>query len=196
MKSGQYIQVRPGDSLKRLAEEFKVPERKIANANPGRNIVAGEWVFIPLERGILGRSGSWEGTEAMLDSGEFQWPVPSSYRISSEFGSRWGKPHEGIDIPAREGTHFVAANDGLVVYSGDDLGGYGNITVIAHDNGYFTVYAHAYKNLTQKGQRVHRGQVIGKVGSTGRSTGSHLHFEVRYNSRAIDPKPYLARNGN
>src|SRR5690606_9771758 len=131
-------------------------------------------------------------TEAHLNSGEFAWPVPSSKRISSGYGKRWGRHHEGIDIPGRVGTSIVAAADGKVIYSGSGLGGYGNITVILHDNGYHTVYAHAKRNLTVAGQRVYKGQVIAQLGKSGRSTGPHLHFEIRKNSRPLNPTQVLA----
>jgi murein DD-endopeptidase MepM/ murein hydrolase activator NlpD len=114
--------------------------------------------------------------------------------MSSSFGQRWGKTHQGIDIPGRIGSHIVAAAEGVVVYSGDEIGGYGNITVIAHKNGFFTVYAHAKENFTRQGQRVYRGQVIAQIGMTGRTYGPHLHFEVRKNGEAIDPTNYLAAN--
>jgi murein DD-endopeptidase MepM/ murein hydrolase activator NlpD len=120
--------------------------------------------------------------------------VPSHKSISSNFGARWGRHHDGIDIPARKGTHIVSVSDGVVVYAGSGLGGYGNLTVISHRNGLFSVYAHSDKLYTTKGQKVHKGQVIATVGSTGRSTGNHLHFEIRKNSNPVDPKKVFARN--
>ena len=80
----------------------------------------------------------------------------------------------------------------MVIYSGNDLGGYGNLTVISHKGGLFSIYAHARKNYTKKGDKVFRGQVIAEVGETGRTTGPHLHFEVRYDSKALDPLKFLA----
>ena len=102
--------------------------------------------------------------------------------------------HEGVDIPGKIGSNIVAASDGVVVYSGHEIGGYGNITVLAHKNGFFTVYAHAKLNLTKEGQRIYKGQVIAQIGMTGRSTGPHLHFEIRKNGESIDPQNYLATN--
>jgi murein DD-endopeptidase MepM/ murein hydrolase activator NlpD len=102
--------------------------------------------------------------------------------------------HEGVDIPSKVGSNIVAASDGIVVYSGSEIGGYGNITVVAHKNGFFTVYAHAKVNYTKEGQRVYRGQVIAQVGMTGRSSGPHLHFEIRKNGESIDPQGFLASN--
>lgn len=205
MNSGHHIQLTTNDSLESLSKELKISPLKLQEFNPGKSFRAGEWVFVPLKRGIVANTrgnrspASYDNdhednTNLYLASGQFIWPVPSSKRISSDFGHRWGRKHEGIDIAARKGTHFLAAADGVVVYSGRELGGYGNLTVIAHEDGLFTVYAHADKNLTRKGQKVYQGQVIGHVGSTGRSTGNHLHFEIRHNSKALNPAVALGKN--
>jgi hypothetical protein len=196
VKSGHYVLVKPNDTIDSLAKEFKVSKEKIVASNAGKSIKTGDWVFIPLKRGLIDAemSASPFDPNHMLKSGEFLWPVPSSNKITSGFGERWGKPHEGVDIPGRVGSHIVAAADGIVVYSGDEIGGYGNITVIAHKNGYFSVYAHAKVNFTSQGQKVYRGQVIAQIGMTGRTSGPHLHFEIRRNGQAIDPSDYLASN--
>lgn len=192
MKSGHYIQVRNGETYKSLAKTYKVPEWEIRAANKGRRIASGSWVFLPMRKGIMGRTQSFYDPQAYLQSGEFFWPVPSSRRVSSHFGKRWGRKHEGMDIPAPVGANIVSIAEGVVVYSGNDLGGYGNLTVISHPGGVFSVYAHAKKNFTRKGQKVHKGQVIAQVGMTGRTTGPHLHFEIRQNSKALDPWRFLA----
>lgn len=187
--------VKESDTVETLAKEFNIPKEKIQAANPAKPIKSGEWVFIPLKRGVMGDSDVQAfDPNHLLSSGEFLWPVPSSNRITSGFKMRWGRKHEGVDIGGRIGSHIVAAADGVVVYSGDEIGGYGNITVIAHKNGYFSVYAHAKSNFTTQGQRVYRGQVIAQIGMTGRSYGPHLHFEVRKNGQAIDPTDFLAAN--
>lgn len=196
VQSGHYVMVKETDTVDTLAKEFNVPKEKIQAANPTKPIKSGEWVFIPLKRGVLDSENSVQPFDPnhLLKSGEFLWPVPSSNRMSSGFGSRWNRKHEGVDIPGRVGSHIVAAADGVVVYQGDEIGGYGNITVIAHKNGYFSVYAHAKVNFTTQGQRVYRGQVIAQIGMTGRTYGPHLHFEVRKNGQAIDPTDFLAAN--
>lgn len=196
VKSGHYIQLKPTDTLETLSREFNVPKEKIAESNSGQPIAPGNWVFIPLKRGVLvGDYGAHPfDPKDYLKSGEFLWPVPSSSSITSGYGHRWGRAHEGVDISAHVGAHIVAAAEGVVVYSGSEIGGYGNITVIAHKNGFFTVYAHAKNNFTHQGQRVYRGQVISQVGMTGRTTGPHLHFEIRKNGEAIDPTGFLAAN--
>lgn len=199
MRSGKHILVSGNDSLESIAKTYNTDVATLRGANSGRTPVIGQLYFIPQARGILGRSTAavhdHNVTEAYLNSGEFVWPVPSSKRISSGYGKRWGRHHEGIDIPGRVGTSIVAAGDGKVIYSGSGVGGYGNITVVLHDNGYHTVYAHAKENLTMAGQRVYKGQVIARLGQTGRSTGPHLHFEIRRNSRPLNPTTVLAMDG-
>ncbi len=196
MRSGHYIQLSERDTVDVLSKEFSIDKNVIINQNPGKKFVSGEWIFIPLKRGIISDgffSSSFDPSK-YLKSGEFLWPVPASNSISSGFGRRWGRMHEGIDIPGKVGTNIVAAEDGVVVYSGSEIGGYGNITVLAHKNGFFTVYAHAKANYTREGQRVYRGQVIAQIGMTGRTSGPHLHFEIRKNGESIDPSGFLANN--
>lgn len=196
-RSGHYVEVVATDSLESLAKEFQVNQADIMAANPGLNLSAGSWVFIPTGAGILNASKSRnrspsQSTQEHLDSGRFLWPVPSSKRISSPFGPRWGRHHDGIDIPGRAGTNILAADDGIVVYSGSGLGGYGNTVVLSHPDGFFSVYAHNKKNKVKRGQRIHRGQVVALLGSTGHSTGPHLHFEIRRDSTPIDPKKVVS----
>jgi len=196
IKSGHYIQIINDETLDTLSKKFNVSKEKIEELNNGKKIAPGQWVFIPVKRGLLAQDIEAKPYDpnSFLRSGEFLWPVPSSNNVSSGFGHRWGRAHEGIDISARVGSHIVAAADGIVVYSGSEIGGYGNITVVAHKNGFFTVYAHAKNNFTHQGQRVYRGQVISQIGMTGRTTGPHLHFEIRKNGEAIDPTSFLAMN--
>jgi murein DD-endopeptidase MepM/ murein hydrolase activator NlpD len=116
------------------------------------------------------------------------WPV--SGPINSPFGMRWGTLHPGLDIGAGMGTPIRAAASGRVVVSGYS-GGYGNLIVIDHGNGLATAYAHQSRFAASVGDTVSQGEVIGSVGSTGYSTGPHLHFEVRVNGSPVDPLGYL-----
>jgi murein DD-endopeptidase MepM/ murein hydrolase activator NlpD len=116
------------------------------------------------------------------------WPCDGV--VVSGFGMRWGRMHEGIDIGCAYGTPNHAAASGTVIYAGW-LGGYGNLVVVDHGNGLSTAYAHASSILVSVGQSVSQGQTVSLVGSTGHSTGPHLHFEVRVNGVAVDPLPYL-----
>ncbi|MCX7620003.1 MAG: peptidoglycan DD-metalloendopeptidase family protein [Acidimicrobiales bacterium] len=118
-----------------------------------------------------------------------RWPV--SGVLTSPFGMRWGRMHQGIDIAAPSGTPIVAAAAGTVFFSGE-MSGYGNVILIDHGNGLVTVYAHQSRLGVGEGVRVGAGQTIGYVGSTGHSTGPHLHFETRVNGTAVDPMRYLA----
>lgn len=118
----------------------------------------------------------------------FSWPLKAP--VSSGYGPRGGRFHDGIDIDGESGDAVTAAASGEVVYSGK-LGGYGNLIVIKHDNGLFTAYGHNKKNLAKKGKKVEKGQVIAQVGSTGKSTGDHLHFEIRDKKGTYDPLAIL-----
>jgi murein DD-endopeptidase MepM/ murein hydrolase activator NlpD len=129
-------------------------------------------------------------------SGTLAWPTPGYTRVSSPFGMRmhpilhYRKMHTGIDIHVPYGARIVACASGTVVSAGWN-GGYGNYTMIDHGNGLVTCYAHQSSILVTRGQRVTKGQTIGKVGSTGLSTGPHLHFEVRVNGTPVNPMGYL-----
>ncbi|MGI8862701.1 MAG: murein hydrolase activator EnvC family protein [Gaiellaceae bacterium] len=127
------------------------------------------------------------GTGAPSASG-FIWPVNGT--VVSVFGWRWGRMHEGIDIAAPMGASVWAAAAGTVIHSGW-LGGYGLLVVVDHGNGLATAYAHNSSLLVGVGQRVSQGETISLVGSTGNSSGPHVHFEVRANGAAVDPLFYL-----
>ncbi|MDD3303571.1 MAG: M23 family metallopeptidase [Clostridia bacterium] len=117
------------------------------------------------------------------------WPTISTY-ISSTYGWRWGTIHTGTDIAGKYGDPVYAWKDGLVTYSGW-AGSYGNIVKIDHGNGISTWYAHCSKLLVKAGQEVSQGQTISLMGSTGFSTGNHLHFEVRINGVHVNSYPYI-----
>ena len=118
----------------------------------------------------------------------FIWPCDGV--VVSGFGMRWGRMHEGIDVGCAYGTPNRAAAAGTIIYSGW-LGGYGNLVVVDHGNGLSTAYAHASSLLVGVGQSVSQGETVSLVGSTGNSSGPHLHFEVRVNGQAVDPLLYL-----
>jgi len=118
----------------------------------------------------------------------FTWPT--SGQITSGFGPRWGRMHQGLDIAAPTGRPITAAKSGTVIVAGWS-GGYGQLVVIDHGGGLATAYAHQSRIAVKTGDPVTQGGLVGFVGSTGHSTGPHLHFEVRVNGAARDPLPYL-----
>jgi murein DD-endopeptidase MepM/ murein hydrolase activator NlpD len=122
------------------------------------------------------------------------WVRPTQGSVSSEYGPRWGQEHEGIDIAAGSGSPVRAATDG-VVKKASWYGGYGNAVIIDHGGGVQTLYGHNSALSVQPGDRVRAGQVIAKVGSTGDSTGPHLHFEVQVDGKAVNPRPWLKKHG-
>jgi len=137
-------------------------------------------------RGSQAQAGS-SGTGAPSAAGLI-WPVDGI--VVSGFGMRWGRMHEGIDVTASTGTPVRAAAAGTIIHAGW-LGGYGNLVVVDHGNGLATAYAHASAILVVVGQQVGQGEMVSLVGSTGNSSGPHLHFEVRVNGVAVDPLLYL-----
>ena len=117
----------------------------------------------------------------------FKTPVPGS--VHSQFKMRRRRPHYGVDLPLHTGDSVKAAFDGVVrISTGYRTGGYGNLVIIRHSNGLETYYGHLSKRLVEAGEPVRAGEVIGLGGSTGRSTGPHLHFETRYKGKAFDPE--------
>ena len=120
----------------------------------------------------------------------FGFPVKGSYRSTSGFGPRWGRMHEGHDWAGGTGTPIHATADGVVVHAGRQ-GGYGNLIKIKHDFGFETRYAHLSRIRVKVGERVSRGDRIGDMGNTGRSTGTHLHYEIRIGGTAMNPMKYI-----
>ncbi len=129
--------------------------------------------------------------------GEFAWPAPGYSTITSKYGMRVHpilktyRVHSGTDIAMPTGAYIIAANDGVVTKAGYSTAGYGNMVLIDHGGGVSTLYGHGSEILVQTGQTVKRGDIIMKAGSTGWSTGPHLHFEVRINGKHVDSLPYI-----
>ena len=131
------------------------------------------------------RAASVSGT---VGAGGCMWPVRG--RVTSEYGRRWGRLHAGIDIGAPSGTPIGASKAGTVIYAGRQSG-YGNVVIIDHGGGFTTLYAHQSRIAARDGQAVDQGTRIGYVGSTGHSTGPHLHFETRYGGSPRNPRSCL-----
>jgi len=175
--------------IKRNGEEGKkkvdVELVKINGILKQKNIISEEILKEPTDAIVL--KGTKERPKTMA-YGAFN--VPSRGRLSSRFGRRWGKDHEGIDISGSVGTPIKAADGGKVVTAGW-INGYGKAVIIDHENGYKTLYAHANSLKVKKGDRVYRGQVIATIGTSGRVTGPNLHFEVQKNGAPVDPLKFI-----
>lgn len=138
---------------------------------------------------------------------DFAWPVPGSYYISSGVGERWGTYHNGLDIAGSKGTGIHASESGTVIrintsckhdYGKEEScgcgSGYGNYIIIDHGNDFITLYGHLTEVDVKPGDQVKKGDLIGKMGSTGNSTGDHLHFEIRYQGYYLNPAAYVSIN--
>ncbi|HCJ11228.1 MAG TPA: hypothetical protein DHW14_08735 [Clostridiales bacterium] len=178
--------VQPGDTVSALAEKYGVEPDVIVQANAlddPEALEPGTEVIIPGATPTIVRTVI-VGGRAVAIYGEYRWPVLGP--VTSYYGPRWGRFHHGIDIGAPYGSYIRAARAGRVVFAGWK-GGYGYTVILDHGDGVTTLYAHASRLLVRYGQWVETGQVIAKVGSTGYSTGPHLHFEVRVNGVSVNP---------
>jgi murein DD-endopeptidase MepM/ murein hydrolase activator NlpD len=255
----QRIVVRPGQSLSRIAHEYRVSERAIIAANqlkPPYKVEAGQRLLIPgatpppphmasaapppavpapyspppapaarppadsipldgptqpkaiafppqaapptlkppAEPAAVEEPRAAEeprGGPALPRGAHFPWPVRG--RVLAAYGARQGGGHnDGINIAAPRGAPVRAVEAGTVAYAGNELRGYGNLVLVKHDNGLITAYAHCDDLLVKRGDKVGRGQVIAKVGTTGGVAEPQLHFELRRGKRAVDPREFLA----
>jgi len=192
---GAYHEVAEGDTLESIAEEYKVEPEAIATCEynhlepPDYSIVEGMWLIVPggekpyVPKVVTTYAGAVP--EGARGTGRFQWPVLGRITQGYWYG------HRAIDIGAHTGSALLAADGGFVSFAGWTDVGYGYLVVIDHANGFATYYAHLSNIYVFGGQAVERGQVIGAVGSTGWSTGPHLHFEVRYYGVQQNPRAYL-----
>ncbi len=199
-KKGLLHVVKKGETLDKIAkqyEKFGVSILEIRETNDirtGETVRPGEKLFIP---------GASLSARELVERSNPKWvlPIESRSYITSEFsrwrtiwikGRKYSGPHKGIDLGNRKGTKtkIYASRKGRVTYVGYK-NGYGRVVYINHGDGYETRYAHLSKYYVKKGQWVSQGQIIGKMGNTGRSTGPHLHFEVRYRGTAKNPKNYV-----
>lgn len=188
-----------GLSANDVVELATAQTEKLAGAEVASALQASLLDALSVRRGDAGlaTTGTVFGTDSASTSfdGSAVFPL-SGYSVGSAFGLRNDpiegdvRMHKGVDIAAPQGTPIVAAGAGEVTWAGP-RGTYGNLVVVAHDDATETRYAHQARVLVEPGDRVARGQIIGEVGSTGKSTGPHLHFETRVNGEAIDPVTWL-----
>ena len=169
-----------------LESEKAVIEKGLAELEQASNEIAAKI------RASTARTGGYSGNP----SGRFLWPTPGYSKITSDYGMRvhpilgTKKLHTGIDIGAPSGTRILSGDAGVVIHAGW-LGAYGNAVVVDHGGGLSTLYGHMSSIAVREGQQVTAGQKLGGVGSTGLSTGPHLHFEVRVNGNPVSPWGYL-----
>lgn len=179
LKAGVTKVVRPGQAgLKEM--DYRLTKE---NGEVVQEAWLGQKVLQPSVTEVVLRGTKVEGE----GSGQFAWPV-SGATMTSSFGVRWGRMHEGVDLVGSSDIH--ASDEGVVTFAGQQ-NGYGNVIIIDHRNGYQTVYGHLSSIGVHVGQVVQQGEVIGIMGSTGLSTGLHVHFEIRKNNTAQDPMTYL-----
>lgn len=218
--NGAIHTIEQGETLSEVAERYQVSIAAIEKANPDLNpdrLQIGQKLLIPGATRILlkpkpkpvieeavsrGPRGSYRARSMQpvasrsLSSFERRevasgrYLMPTRGILTSRYGWRWGGFHSGIDVATSPGTPIVAAQGGTVISAGWE-GGYGMCINISHGNGITTRYAHCSRLYVSAGQQVGAGQLIGAVGSTGHSTGPHLHFEVRINGSAVNPASYL-----
>ncbi len=200
---GIWYQVQPNDTLSEIAEKFKVKTEDIVNfplnnLGGGANLLAGAMIVVPngikpYVAPVVADTSGGGATRSTYSApavnatayGRFQWPTRG---FISQYFSVY---HSGIDIANAIGIPIYAADGGYVTYAGWDNTGYGYMVLINHGNGFSTLYAHLSRYFVDIGQAVARGQLIAAMGSTGNSTGPHLHFEVRYGDIPRNPLFYL-----
>jgi lipoprotein NlpD len=199
---GVYHVVERHQTLFRICKTYGVDLREVAWLNgisDPHKIATGQRVFIPGAKKVLKVEIYIDDiVEASNDGGEekglpqklnFIWPVEGSR--TDLFEEAEEKRHQGVDIASPSGTPIKASGAGRVIYSGNTIKGYGDLIIVRHSEEWATVYAHNQVNLVEEGAWVERGQIIGKVGQTGRASGPHLHFEIRRNNQAVNPMLYL-----
>jgi murein DD-endopeptidase MepM/ murein hydrolase activator NlpD len=197
--------VQPGETLYRIARAYGVGVEELARTNKitlKRGVQTGERLLIP---GLTGPvpvpPPEWDGATVLSEPVSapghasgctgvrcLSWPLRGV--IYARFGVRGGESHDGVDLAAPEGTPIAAAAAGKVLYAGEQQG-YGTLVILQHEDGTVTLYAHNKENVVKEGQAVEQGQVVARVGVSGRTTGPHVHFEVRRNNKPIDPMPLL-----
>ena len=207
---GVYHTVKQGQTLYFIARAYNINVNRLQRVNRVHDptkIKIGARLWIPGARKVLEVDSRGNNRKIVkrkgrrknvlprkgikVEKGFLIWPLKG--QLTSKFGNRNGRHHDGIDIGARKGTPIFAAADGKVMFSGWGPTGYGKMIIIRHKKNLTTVYAHNLHNHVHKNQIVKKGQRIASVGNTGRSTGPHLHFEVRNESDPQNPLNYLSK---
>jgi murein DD-endopeptidase MepM/ murein hydrolase activator NlpD len=202
---GVVHRVRPGETVYRIARAYGVAPADLLEENgivDPKQVAVGTELFVPGATRVVdlaetaGAAAPARGPDptgdpehlATASRGKLGWPLKGV--LYGRYGVRAGRRHDGIDLSAPEGTRIGAAAPGTVIYAGAQSG-YGSIVILRHEGGLVTLYAHCSALLVEEGATVKAGQAIAKVGQTGRSSGPHLHFEVREGTRPRNPLLYL-----
>ena len=198
---GVYHKVGKGETLWRISYTYKVDIQDVAEVNNIKNptkIRAGQRIFIPGASSVKKvvpfkkPPPSYKKPRrvvAKVEKGRFIWPIKG--KVISKFGMRGDSMHYGVDIKAARGTVVRASEAGRIVYSGSGMRGFGNVIIMEHKGGFFTVYSHNDKNTVKKGKALKRGEPIALVGDSGNATTVHLHFEVRDGKKKRNPLFFL-----
>jgi len=199
-RKGVYHIVERHQTLYRICKTYGVDLKGVASLNgipDPSQIETGQRIFIPGAKKVLKveiyiddvAAEQGEKSKIAYKELDFIWPVEG--KITESFTEVENKKHQGIDISSPLGTPIKASNGGKVIYSNNGIKGYGNLIILRHSEEYVTVYAHNQLNLVEEGTWAEKGQIIGKVGQTGRASGPHLHFEIRKNNKALNPFLFL-----
>ena len=198
--AGSWYVVSRGETLADIAKRAGVPAEDILELNGFESaalVKPGTLLFVMTGAAPEEATAGAAAVTALGPAPALRWPLTTiRVLVGSPFGARWGKPHEGIDLPAPVGTPVFAAADGRVVYAGAAIRGYGNLIVLKHAGELLTAYAHNSVLLVSQGQSVRAGDRIALVGQSGHATGPHLHFEVRSGQIPRDPMNYLPPLGD
>jgi murein DD-endopeptidase MepM/ murein hydrolase activator NlpD len=198
-KDGIFHMVRAGQSLADIARAYGLSLKDVLNANPQRgdaDLRPGDVLYLPGAAYLTRQDVHWIALLSLADQKEFL--KPTTGRFADGFGMRRHPIthkmafHEGLDLAPGWGARVVASQNGKVFFAGL-RGGYGRLIILDHGEGLTSWYGHLDKILVKAGQIVQRGELIGKVGNTGRATGPHLHFEVRLNGKPQNPLLYLVQ---
>ena len=192
---GIYHRVEPGQTAYRIARTYGIDVDELLQVNgieDPRILRAGQMLWIPGASGprrVPSDPGRSQDLPERLQGKRLVIPLRGP--VSSGFGRRNGRMHEGIDILAPEGAEVRAAGYGVVAYAGNGMRGYGNAVVLDHGDGVTTLYGHLKRFRVQSGDAVAPGSVIGEAGDTGNASTSHLHFELQLEGECVDPERYL-----
>lgn len=215
-EEGAFHIVGKGETLRHICNVYGLDLKKVARVNelkPPYPLHAGETIFLPAQALLDESDTSGAGMAntpkrrsrlnvAQAISGKrhplvpkLRFPVPGGV-LTSPFGHRWGLFHKGLDIAASIGNPVLACASGRVLFTGRQkkLGGYGKLVILDHGRGLYTQYAHLNKIVVRKGQKVRGGQRIALIGNSGRSTGPHLHLEVRVTNQLYNPLAYFSND--